>query len=49
MIARPRSRVSGIGDIEVGEGANTINVVVEAENGLLRLNSVKTYKDLVCK
>ena len=37
-----KARVSGIGDIEVGEGANTINVVVEAENG-----STKTYTIVV--
>ena len=37
-----KARISGIGDIEVGEGANTINVVVEAENG-----STKTYTIVV--
>lgn len=37
-----KAKVSGTGEIEVHEGANTINVVVEAENG-----STKTYTIVV--
>ena len=37
-----KASISGTGDVEVHEGANTINVVVEAENG-----STKTYTIVV--
>ena len=37
-----KAKVSGAGEVEVSEGANTINVVVEAENG-----ATKTYKIVV--